>query len=97
PNQLLGEEIPVSGRIVAIADTFDALTSKRPYKDPYPPEMALDIIRNERGKHFDPLITDIFMKYFSEFLQIRETIGAFEEVNLENFMLSERDKESIQT
>ena len=97
PNQLSGEEIPISGRIVAIADTFDALTSKRPYKDPYPPEMAQDIIWKERGKHFDPRITDIFMEYFQDFLQIRETIGSFEEVNLENFMLSERDKTSIQT
>ena len=97
PNQVSGEDIPISGRIVAIADTFDALTSKRPYKDPYPPEMALDIIRNVRGKHFDPQITDIFVEYFSDFLRIRETIGAFEEVSLKNFMLSERDKESFHT
>ncbi|NOX32916.1 MAG: response regulator [Deltaproteobacteria bacterium] len=93
PNQVSKEDIPVSCKIVAIADTFDALTSKRPYKDPYPPEMALDIIRNEKGRHFDPGITEIFMEYFSDFLQIRETIGTFEEVNLENFMLSARDKE----
>ncbi|MCK5163836.1 MAG: response regulator [Desulfobacula sp.] len=97
PKQLSGEDIPISGRIVAIADTFDALTSRRPYKDPYPPEMALDIIRNERDRHFDPLITDIFMEHFDDFLHIRETIGGVEEVNLENFMLSERDKEIFQT
>lgn len=97
PNQIAGDDIPLSGRIVAIADTFDALTSKRPYKDPYPPEMALDIIRNEKGKHFDPRLTDIFMDHFTDFLEIRETTGAFEAVNLENFMLSERDNESFKT
>lgn len=93
PNGIVGDEIPEPARIVAIADTFDALTSKRPYKDPYPPEMALDIIRNERGKHFDPEVTDLFVKHFDEFLQIRETIGAFEDVDLANFKLSERDEE----
>ncbi len=97
PNKVSGEDIPVSGRIVALADTFDALTSKRPYKDPYPPEMAFDIIRNEKGKHFDPHITDLFMENFEAFLKIRETIGDFETVDLMNFMLSERDKEAIQT
>lgn len=93
PNGLAGEKIPISGRIVAIADTFDALTSKRPYKDPYPPEMALDIIRKDRGEHFDPEMTDLFIAHFNEFLKIRETIGGFEEVDLINFKLSERDRE----
>ncbi|MCF6248070.1 MAG: response regulator [Desulfobacula sp.] len=97
PNRISGEEIPVSGRIVAIADTFDALTSKRPYKDPYPPEMAFDIIQKEKGEHFDPRITDLFVDHFDEFLKIRETIGEFGEVDLVNFMLSERDQESIAT
>jgi putative two-component system response regulator len=55
--------------------------------------MALDIIRNERGRHFDPRITDIFMEYFPEFLKIRETIGSFAQVDLVGFMLSERDRE----
>lgn len=97
PNQISGEDIPLFCRIVAIADTFDALTSKRPYKDPYPSEMALDIIRNEKGKHFDPKLVDVFMEHFDDFLAIRETIGAFEEVKLEDFMLSDRDKEFIHT
>jgi putative two-component system response regulator len=93
PRQLKGEKIPVAGRIVAIADTFDALTSKRPYKDPYPPLLALDIIQKERGRHFDPQVTDLFSEYFDEFLKIRETIGAFEVVDLKNFNFSERDKD----
>ncbi|MCP3875048.1 MAG: response regulator [Desulfobacteraceae bacterium] len=97
PDQISGKDIPISGRIVAIADTFDALTSRRPYKDPYPPEMSLDIIQKERNKHFDPEITDIFVRYFDDFLKIRETIGTLTNINLENFMLSERDRESIQT
>ena len=62
PKGLSGTKIPLSGRIVAIADTFDALTSKRPYKGPYPPEMVYDIIRREKGGHFDPKITDISME-----------------------------------
>jgi putative two-component system response regulator len=97
PNQISGESIPVSGRIVAIADTFDALTSKRPYKEPYPPEMALDIIRTERGEHFDPHLTDIFTDNFSDFVNIREAIGDFEDIDLVNFMLSDRDKNLINT
>jgi putative two-component system response regulator len=97
PHQLSGDEIPLAGRIVAIADTFDALTSRRPYKDPYPPEMALDIIRNERGSHFDPDLVDLFMDHFDAFLDIREKIGDFEEIDLVNFMLSDRDKDAFQT
>jgi len=97
PNNLSGDAIPISGRIVAIADTFDALTSKRPYKEPYPPKMAFDIIHNERGKHFDPQITDIFMDNFSDFLDIRKTFGDSEDIDLQNFMLSDRDKDAIKT
>lgn len=92
PKGLLKNQIPLAARIVAIVDTFDALTSKRPYKDPYPTEMVLGIIIKERGKHFDPHITDLFVEHFEEFLKVRETIGGFEEVVLENFSLSERDK-----
>ena len=44
------------------ADTFDALTSKRPYKDPYPMEMVFDILKKEKENHFDPEITDIFLE-----------------------------------
>ncbi len=95
PNQIAGEDIPVAGRIVALVDTFDALTSRRPYKDPYPPEMVLGIIRDERGEHFDPVITDIFLEYFGEFLRIRESIGSLDPVRLEGFMLSERDTDDF--
>ncbi len=95
PNQLKGNSIPISGRIVAIADTFDALTSKRPYKDPYPPEITYDILKEERGKHFDPEILDIFIANFDQFLEIRGKVGTFEGEANKNFMLSERDKTNI--
>jgi two-component system response regulator RpfG len=54
PRGLRGEEIPLEARIVAIADVFDALLSRRPYKEPWPLRRALDLIRNESGRHFDP-------------------------------------------
>ncbi len=92
PGGKVGKNIPDSARIVAIADTFDALTSKRPYKDPYPPEMALDIIHKERGEHFDPEMTDLFMEHFDDFMKIRDEIGGVGDVDLANFMLSDRDK-----
>lgn len=61
PEGLCGEEIPLVGRIVALADVFDALTSKRPYKEAWPVEQALDYIQAQRGAHFDPYLTDTFM------------------------------------
>ena len=67
----------ISGRITALADTFDALTSKRPYKNPYPPEIPYDILKKERGQHFDPDILDIFIAHFDEFIDIRGKVGTF--------------------
>jgi HD-GYP domain-containing protein (c-di-GMP phosphodiesterase class II) len=57
-----GKEIPLSARIVAIADVFDALTSRRPYKEPYDLNTAFAILLEGKGKHFDPEIIDLFMK-----------------------------------
>ncbi len=62
PNGLSGEEIPKYGRITAIADVFDALTSKRPYKDAWPVEKAVEEIKNSAGTHFDPVYVDAFME-----------------------------------
>lgn len=60
PSGLAGEEIPLSARIMAVADVFDALVSKRVYKDKFPLETAYDILRKEKGAHFDPEIVDVF-------------------------------------
>ncbi|MDR1947380.1 MAG: response regulator [Desulfovibrio sp.] len=62
PLGLKKRQIPLQGRMVAFADVYDALVSKRPYKEPYSHELALDIIRGQRGKQFDPELTDIFLK-----------------------------------
>jgi putative two-component system response regulator len=69
PNGLQGADIPVCGRIVAVADVFDALISRRPYKEPYRFEDALDIISAEAGKHFDPWVLGAF---FDRVGRIRE-------------------------
>ena len=72
PDGLTGKDIPISGRITAIADVFDALTSKRPYKEPFPVENALVIIREGRGSHFDPDVTDAFFAIQDEILTIKK-------------------------
>lgn len=60
PNGLAGEDIPISGRICAICDVFDALTSERPYKQAWPVEKAINLLREESGKHFDPNLVPLF-------------------------------------
>ncbi len=62
PNGLAGEEIPYKGRIVALADVFDALTCKRPYKEAWPMNRAMDLITEEAGSHFDPVLVKAFIK-----------------------------------
>lgn len=74
PNRLKGTDIPLFGRVVALADVFDALSSKRPYKDPFPIEKCVGIVKSERGKHFDPDILDAFFKDFDEVLAIRKEL-----------------------
>jgi putative two-component system response regulator len=76
PQGLAGEDIPIAARIVGIADVFDALTSKRPYKDPYPIDKAWDIIKNERAEHFDPDITDVFLKHMDQIAKIKAEVGS---------------------
>jgi len=61
PLGLAGEEIPLEGRITAVADVFDALSSKRCYKEAYSLEESLQIMRQERGTHFDPTVLDAFL------------------------------------
>ncbi len=72
PKGLKGLEIPIASRIAAVADVFDALTSKRPYKEPFSVEKSLDIIREGRGSHFDPDVVDAFLAIKDEILTIKE-------------------------
>lgn len=72
PNQLAGEEIPIQGRIVALADVFDALSSKRCYKPAFPMEKVLSIIKADSGTHFDPKVTEAFFEGLDEIMQIYE-------------------------
>jgi putative two-component system response regulator len=71
PNGLSGEDIPLEGRITAIADVFDALSSKRPCKDAYPIDRCFEILREGRGKHFDPHLLDVFLACRAEIEQIQ--------------------------
>lgn len=71
PNNLKGLEIPLAGRITAIADVFDALTSKRPYKDAFSIEKAFSIMKKEQGSHFDPDLLDAFFAVKEDIISIR--------------------------
>ncbi len=69
PNGLKGKEIPLSARIVALADVYDALVSKRIYKETYQHNVAKSIIQMERGGHFDPMVVDAFLSCEGEFIK----------------------------
>lgn len=71
PAGLKGEDIPVLGRICAVADVFDALTTRRPYKPPFDDEKAFAIMSQGRGNHFDPAVLDAFFASIKEILEIR--------------------------
>lgn len=72
PHGLAGEAIPQSGRIVAVADVFDALTSARPYKKAWPVEAAEAYVRDNAGSHFDPTVAACFLDNLPEVLAIRD-------------------------
>lgn len=72
PNGLSGEDIPIEGRICAIADVFDALTSQRPYKEAWPVDEAARHLVNGRGGHFDPDLVDLFVGSMPDVLSIKE-------------------------
>ena len=75
PYGLEGEDIPLSARIMAVADVFDALVSKRSYKDGMPIEKALNIIRKDAGTHFDPIVAQAFLHAEAEVRRIAEEHG----------------------
>lgn len=75
PFAAKGDEIPLSARIVAVVDVYDALTSKRVYKEPLPHDLAIDIIQQEKGRHFDPDIVKAFLSSANQFNQIHKKIA----------------------
>eukprot|EP01022_Parablepharisma_sp_SALTPOND_P035603 TRINITY_DN9590_c0_g1_i1.p2 TRINITY_DN9590_c0_g1~~TRINITY_DN9590_c0_g1_i1.p2 ORF type:complete len:620 (-),score=58.41 TRINITY_DN9590_c0_g1_i1:3507-5366(-) len=79
PRGLEGENIHIYGRITAIADVFDALGNDRCYKKAWPLDKILSLLREERGKQFDPKVVDIFFENLDEILELNEKIG--QEVN----------------
>jgi putative two-component system response regulator len=72
PRRLAGEAIPLHGRLVAIADVFDALTTARPYKLAWPVNEAVEAVRRGAGHHFDPQLVPVFLDILPEILAIRE-------------------------
>jgi response regulator RpfG family c-di-GMP phosphodiesterase len=72
PEGLKGTDIHIYGRITAIADVFDALGSERCYKDAWPLDKIIALFKSETGKHFDPLLTDLFLDNLDNFLEIRD-------------------------
>lgn len=78
PNNLVGEDIPLCGRIIALADVYDALTSKRVYKQAFTHDSAKSIIVEGRGTHFDPDVVDSFLQLEDQFLSIRQRFAEIE-------------------
>ncbi len=72
PRGLAGEAIPIEGRITAVADVFDALTSDRVYRPSFGLDAALELMRADRGSHFDPDIFDTFVESLDEVLEIKD-------------------------
>ena len=72
PNKLKGEAIPLVGRVTALADVFDALTSTRPYKKSWSVDDAIQLIKEESGQHFDPMLVECMLNNMDEILLIKE-------------------------
>ena len=81
PGKLASEDIPLPSRIVAIADVFDALTMKRPYKEPWPVDKIVQHMSSQAGKHFDPRLLEAFFDHLPHALRIKEKFDSFEAPN----------------
>jgi putative two-component system response regulator len=79
PRRLAGEDIPICGRIMAVADVYDALICKRVYKPPFTHEKAVEIITKDRGTHFDPDVVDAFLEIQEDFRKIALELADHEE------------------
>ncbi|MBN2842570.1 MAG: response regulator [Sedimentisphaerales bacterium] len=83
PKGLVGEQIPISARVMAVADVYDALTSKRVYKEAFSHEKACDIITKDSGTHFDPTVIEAFKQLSEKFDRIR---ASYEDIPLESIL-----------
>ena len=72
PTGIAAEDIPLSARVMAVADVFDALVSRRSYKEPFSVEQAMEIIRKDAGTHFDPLIVEAFFNAEDEIRRVQK-------------------------
>lgn len=84
PHGLRDQEIPLCGRIAALADVFDALLSERPYKAAWPLERALELIRSQSGAHFDPSVVAAFEAELPAILEIRERFADQEAIHVDS-------------
>lgn len=75
PHGLAGDAIPLSGRIVAVVDCFDALTMDRCYRPAFADDVALAMLRAERGRAFDPLVVDAFAAHAEEMIALRDLVN----------------------
>lgn len=75
PRKLIGESIPIEGRITAIADVFDALTTIRPYKKAWPLDEAINYIKDQSGKAFDPLLVKVFIEKIADIVKVKEELA----------------------
>ena len=73
PEGLKGDQIPLTARVMALADVYDAVRSERPYKEPFSHEKAIQIILEGRGSQFDPQLTDVFLANQAEIQRIAST------------------------
>lgn len=94
PNRLKRTKIPLAARIVGLVDVFDALTTKRPYKDAYPLKLACDIIEKERGQSFDPEVVDAFTGAMETILEVRGEYQDADDASAGPAALSERDRQA---
>ncbi len=88
PNGLAGEEIPLIGRVVAVADVFDALTSERPYKKAWSLDDAFNLLINEKARHFDPGLVDAFVALAPELKGIRRAYSEGEDLQHHSYLES---------
>ena len=90
PYGLAGQAIPIEGRIVAVADVYDALRSQRPYKSAFSVAHSLEIIREKSGSHFEPAVVEAFLSRFSEIgeleLELKDLVEVDESSELRLFL-----------